>query len=97
MKKQILSMMLALVLCIGLLPTAAFAEESTALTEAGTVAEGTYYLEGDLNGDLEITGNVTLDLRGHDIIGSGTGQVILVRWNGNLTLKDGFQSQRRQA
>ena len=50
----------------------------TKLTEGdGTLSEGNYYLSGDLNADLIVSGNatVTLCLNGYVLTGSGGGSV----------------------
>ena len=70
---------------------AAFAAgESTALETVGTMASGVYHLEKDLQGDLTIPdgATVSIDLRGHDIQGTGRGSVITIEVGGKLTLTD---------
>ncbi|MCH5156746.1 MAG: hypothetical protein J1G02_02585 [Clostridiales bacterium] len=53
-----------------------------------TLSDGKYYLSGDFEGDLEITGDVELCLNGYKLIGSGNGSVITVSSSAMLTLHD---------
>lgn len=103
MKKRILSTLMALCLCLTLLPTAALAATPTGtpLTQTSVTSEGTltltggssYYLNGDItiSQTIEITGTVTLDLNGHVLKyenSTTSGSVIKVESGGNLTLTD---------
>lgn len=55
-----------------------------------TLADGKYYLAGDVNltETLNITGEVTLCLNGHVLLGSGEGNVIWVKTGAVFTLCD---------
>ena len=97
MKKRILSCLMALALCLSLLPTAALAEGASA--EVSTANELTNALNGDaaiikLTANIEISTmlkvnrTVTLDLNDHVLKMTGTGRVIEVESGGNLTLTD---------
>ena len=97
MKKRVLSCLMALALCITLLPTAALAEgKETEVTTADALATA---LNGDatiikLTANIEISTmlkvnrTVTLDLNDHVLKMTGTGRVIEVESGGNLTLTD---------
>lgn len=101
MKKRILSCLMALALCLTLLPAAALAEgKETEVTTADALATA-------LNGDaaiIKLTANidisamltvsraVTLDLNGNVLKRTDTGRVIEVQNNGNLTLTDSTPS-----
>lgn len=101
MKKRVLSCLMALALCITLLPTAALAEgKETEVTTADALATA---LNGDatiikLTADIEISTTltvsraVTLDLNGNVLKRTDTGRVIEVQNNGNLTLTDSTPS-----
>lgn len=119
MRKRILSVFLALALCLTLLPTVVLAEEPayTSLSsgsfinwdgsgEAPTepykkvllsqysyyLPTGHYRLTDNIDGiNIEINGNVTLDLNGKRLTGSGKGFALIVgdsRTNGDLTIRD---------
>lgn len=101
MKKRVLSCLMALALCLSLLPTAALAEGASA--EVSTANELTNALNGDaaiikLTADIEISTTltvsraVTLDLNGNVLKRTDTGRVIEVQNNGNLTLTDSTPS-----
>lgn len=101
MKKRVLSCLMALALCLTLLPTAALAEGASA--EVSTANELTNALNGDaaiikLTADIEISTTltvsraVTLDLNGNVLKRTDTGRVIEVQNNGNLTLTDSTPS-----
>ena len=101
MKKRVLSCLMALALCLTLLPTAALAEGASA--EVSTANELTNALNGDaaiikLTADIEISTTltvsrtVTLDLNGNVLKRTDTGRVIEVQDNGNLTLTDSTPS-----
>ncbi len=97
MKKRVLSCLMALALCMTLLPTAALAEgKETEVTTADALATA---LNGDaaiikLTADIEISTTltvsraVTLDLNGNVLKRTGTDRVIEVKSGGNLTLTD---------
>ena len=97
MKKRVLSCLMALALCMTLLPTAALAEgKETEVTTADALATA---LNGDatiikLTANIEISTmlkvnrTVTLDLNDHVLKMTGTGRVIEVESGGNLTLTD---------
>lgn len=101
MKKRVLSCLMALALCITLLPTAALAEgKETEVTTADALATA---LNGDatiikLTANIEISTmlkvnrTVTLDLNGNVLKRTDTGRVIEVQNNGNLTLTDSTPS-----
>ena len=101
MKKRVLSCLMALALCMTLLPTAALAEgKETEVTTADALATA---LNGDatiikLTADIEISTTltvsraVTLDLNGNVLKRTDTGRVIEVQNNGNLTLTDSTPS-----
>lgn len=98
MKKRILSCLMALALCLSLLPTAALAEGAPAevsaadkLTDALTNnAVSTIKLMADIeiSTTLTVSRTVTLDLNGKVLKRTGTGRVIEVQNSGNLTLTD---------
>ncbi|MCD7802592.1 MAG: isopeptide-forming domain-containing fimbrial protein [Clostridiales bacterium] len=89
-------LMACLMLCT-MLPTAFAAEDAdTALSgDGGTLADGSYVLEDDvtLAEDLTIPSGVevTIDLNGHTLTGTGTGRTITVA--GTLTLNDSSEAQ----
>ena len=88
---RLFSFLMSAAFLLGMLPTTAFAEgDSTALSAAGSIASGTYHLEADLNGDLTIPSgaDVSIDLRGHDIRGTGAVSVITIEKDATLTLTD---------
>ena len=61
----------------------------TKLTAAGgALSGGNYYLSGDLNADLTVSGAVTLCLNGYVLTGSGGGSVITVSDGAEFTLCD---------
>ncbi len=62
----------------------------TKLTEGDgtTLSSGNYYLSGDLNADLTVSGAVTLCLNGHILKGTGGGSVIIVSAGAEFTLCD---------
>lgn len=102
MKKRLASTLLALALCLSLLPTAALAEEETPTTESGVTTEaalksaveqdGTVTLGDDvaLSDTLTITSGktVTIDLNGKTLTGNGTTSAIKVKQGGSLTITD---------
>ena len=102
MKKRLASTLLALALCLSLLPTAALAEEETPTTESGVTTEaalksaveqdGTVTLGDDvaLSDTLTITSGkiVTIDLNGKTLTGNGTTSAIKVDQGGSLTITD---------
>ena len=99
MKKRILSCLMALALCLTLLPTAALAEGETIKevnsapelkTAIETGSNSIVKLTGDIEIDttLKVSREVTLDLNGKVLKMTGTGSVIEVQNSGNLTLTD---------
>ena len=64
--------------------------DGTITSDGGELSEGTYTLEGGVTLTTDITipsgEEVTLDLAGHTLTGTGSGSVITV--NGTFTLKD---------
>ena len=103
MKKRILSCLMALALCLTLLPTAALAEGET-IKEVNSVEELKNAIETGSNSIVKLTADieisttltvsreVTLDLNGNVLKRTGTGRVIEVQNNGNLTLTDSTPS-----
>ena len=99
MKKRILSCLMALALCLTLLPTAALAEGET-IKEVNSVEELKNAIETGSNSIVKLTADieisttltvsrtVTLDLNGKVLKRTGTGRVIEVQNSGNLTLTD---------
>ena len=98
MKKRILSCLMALALCLTLLPTAALAEGapaevSTADALIAVLADSTknhikLTEDIEINDTLTVSREVTLDLNGKVLKRTGTGRVIEVQNSGNLTLTD---------
>ena len=97
MKKRVLSCLMALALCMTLLPTAALAEGkeievttadalATALNGDATIIKLTANIE--ISTMLKVNRTVTLDLNDHVLKMTGTGRVIEVESGGNLTLTD---------
>ncbi len=85
------AILLALIMCLAMLPTVAFAEGKTTLTsDGGELASGNYILEDDITLSADITipegAEVTLDLNGYTLTGTGENSVILMY--GSLTLED---------
>ena len=89
--KRWLSLLLCMLLCVGLMPTIAFAASGTPLTSTGgELTSGEYYLDQN----IELVNNltvptgavVTLDLNGCTLKGNGNGSVISVE--GTLILED---------
>ena len=67
---KLLSIMLTFVLLLGFIPAAVFASgenESIPLPDKVIIGTGNYYLEKDIEHSIIINGEVTIDLRGHDI------------------------------
>ena len=100
--KRVFSILLAAVLALSLLPSAALAEGDgpagtgwTLLTDAVSsdiTSTTNYYLEGDvvLSGSITAVGadvEVTIDLRGHKL-STASGAVLKTRVNGTLTILD---------
>ncbi len=56
--------------------------------ENGELTEGTYYLGNNINGNIIVTGEVTLCLNGHTITGDGNDSVITVGLEATFTLCD---------
>ena len=100
MKKRLASTLLALALCLSLLPTAALAEEGetptgikteqdliNAVTQDGTVTLGDNII---LTNTLTITNGktVTLDLNGNTLASNSNNYAIEINDGGNLTITD---------
>lgn len=64
----------------------------TPLSAAGTLQSGSYYLTGDVTGNLVIEANATVDLclDGHTLDAAGSGSVITVNTGATLNLYDCF-------
>ena len=98
MKKRFLSCLMALALCLTLLPTAALAEGapaevSTADALIAVLADSTknhikLTEDIEINDTLTVSREVTLDLNGKVLKRTGTGSVIVVETGGNLTITD---------
>ena len=100
MKKRILSCLMALALCLSLLPTAALAEGapaeiSTADTLIDALADSTknhikLVKDIDISTTLTVSRTVTLDLNDHVLKynSANKGSVIVVETGGNLTITD---------
>ena len=103
MKKRVLSCLMALALCMTLLPTAALAEGET-IKEVNSAPELKNAIETGSNSIVKLTADieisttltvsraVTLDLNGNVLKRTDTGRVIEVQNNGNLTLTDSTPS-----
>ena len=100
MKKRVLSCLMALALCLSLLPTAALAarapaEISTADTLIDALADSTknhikLVKDIDISTTLTVSRTVTLDLNDHVLKynSANKGSVIVVETGGNLTITD---------
>ena len=97
MKQRIFAILLSLTMMFTLVPTA-WAEdaegrsaETPIIAEGGELAAGNYILPADIDlmDDLVIPSgaDVTIDLNGHTLKGTGTGSVITVE--GTLNIRDG--------
>ena len=101
MKKRLASTLLALALCLSLLPTAALAEEETQKWEGWTqltdtttsMSGGNYYLNGDvtISRSITVSGTVTLDLNGKTLTSDGSNKI---ESSGNLTITDSTSGGR---
>lgn len=103
MKKRVLSCLMALALCMTLLPTAALAEGET-IKEVNSAPELKNAIETGSNSIVKLTADieisttltvsraVTLDLNGNVLKRTDTGRVIEVQNNGNLALTDSTPS-----
>ncbi|MGN8922517.1 InlB B-repeat-containing protein [Lachnospiraceae bacterium HCP28S3_F9] len=91
MKKRLFSILLSLCMVLMLCPVTVFAEDGTA-TELQSLLNGgdtvTLNKNYTIDTTLNVTQDVTLDLNGHVIKMTGSGSVINVGSNGNLTLQD---------
>ncbi|MDE7439814.1 MAG: hypothetical protein K2N23_04840, partial [Clostridia bacterium] len=56
--------------------------------ENGELTAGAYYLTDNIDGNISVTGEVTLCLNGHTITGDGNGSVITVSDGATFTLCD---------
>ena len=93
--KRWLSLLLCMLLCVGLMPTIAFAASGTPLTSTDSeLNSGEYYLDQNIEmvNNLTVPNGavVTLDLNGCTLKGNGNGSVISVE--GTLILKDTSES-----
>ena len=99
MKRRFISILMALVMALSLLPAQALAEDNT-VTELNKnnistyvnngLGNGTYKLSDDveITGTLTITGDTTLDLNDHVLQMTGSGSVFKIEDGGHLTLED---------
>lgn len=96
MKKRLLAILLTALMVVGMVPLQAAAadpQDQTALpSDGGELASGSYYLAADtqLTADLVIPedADVTLELNGHTLTGSGSGSVITVAEGASLSITD---------
>lgn len=101
MKKRLTSTLLALALCLSLLPTAALAEGETptqTVTEVDTQDKLVAAVQNDgevkLTGNIELTNKVTisktvtLDLNGNTLASNSNNYAIEINDGGNLTITD---------
>ena len=93
MKRQFVSILMALVMALSLLPAQALADDTnvTKLTRiSGDLGSGVYQLDADvtITTTLTITGNTTLDLNNHVLKMTGSGSVFKIENGGHLTLTD---------
>ena len=103
MKKRILSCLMALALCMTLLPTAALAEGEPAEVSAAdaliaALADSTknhikLMADIEISAMLTVNRTVTLDLNDHVLKMTGTGRVIEVKNGVNLTLVDNAETK----
>ena len=95
MKRRFISILMALVMALSLLPAQALAEDNT-VTELNNsnisngLGNGTYKLTEDvtITTTLTITGDTTLDLNNHVLQMTSSGSVFKIENGGHLTLKD---------
>ena len=95
MKRRFISILMALVMALSLLPAQALAEDNT-VTELNNsnisngLGNGTYKLTEDvtITSTLTITGNTTLDLNDRVLQMTGSGSVFKIENGGHLTLED---------
>ena len=99
MKRRFVSILMALVMALSLLPAQALAEDNT-VTELNKnnisnyvtngLGNGTYKLTEDvtITNTLTITGNTTLDLNNRVLQMTGSGSVFKIESTGRLTLED---------
>ena len=93
MKRRFISILMALVMALSLLPAQALAEDNTVtkLTSiSGSLGSGVYQLDADvtITTTLTITGDTTLDLNNHVLQMTGNGSVFVIKDGGHLTLED---------
>ena len=93
MKRRFVSILMALVMALSLLPAQALAEDTnvTKLTSiSGSLGSGVYQLDADvtITSTLNITGDTTVDLNGHVLQMTGSGSVFKIENGGHLTLED---------
>ena len=93
MKRRFISILMALVMALSLLPAQALAEDTnvTKLTSiSGSLGSGVYQLDADvtITNTLTITGDTTLDLNNRVLQMTGSGSVFKIENGGHLTLED---------
>ena len=94
MKRRFVSILMALVMALSLLPAQALAEDTnvTKLTSiSGSLGSGVYQLDADvtITSTLNITGDTTLDLNNHVLqMTNNGGSVFKIENGGHLTLED---------
>ena len=101
-KRNGAKVLLGLVLCLTMLfGAAALAMEGPDVpvvlpAEGGTLSSGSYILNGDvtLTNNITIQGEVTIDLNGHVLKGTGSGSVITVPQSAKLTLADNNPTEK---
>lgn len=93
MKRRFVSILMALVMALSLLPAQALADDTnvTKLTSiSGDLGSGVYQLDADvtITSTLNITGDTTVDLNNHVLKMTGSGSVFKIENGGHLTLTD---------
>ena len=102
MKRRFVSILMALVMALSLLPAQALAEDTnvTKLTRiSGDLGSGVYQLDADvtITSTLTITGNTTLDLNDHVLkMTNNGGSVFVIKDGGHLTLTDTAQNKTKK-
>lgn len=100
MKRRFVSILMALVMALSLLPAQALAEDTnvTKLTStSGDLGSGVYQLDADvtITSTLNITGDTTVDLNNHVLKMTGSGSVFKIENGGHLTLKDSTPNENK--
>ena len=94
MKRRFISILMALVMALSLLPAQALATEGGVVSldqnNIASLGSGVYRLDADvtITSTLTITGNTTLDLNNHVLQMTGSGSVFKIENGGHLTLED---------